>query len=266
MDPSSDLPPGLKPPAGGDLLTVSWRTDIGSNTRLGDIAAYMQDLGDAVDLGERWGAELAREAGFQRFLIRVRREGPRAIDNAAHQLGYSQRDIDQLQEWVHFGWPPEPRGRHRLAYGWDAGRLLEAAGDMELPRMLGRGTRVESASYSNPLEVVLGGSGLSLLGVTYVLRLIRDWSNERRKGAAQAEEAEAAAREHQAQADECRARADYARWLVDETKAGRIPIPPGDLLRVVTNDDMATLDRLVRRSVELELPEQLDPSRVKRPR
>jgi hypothetical protein len=188
------------------------------------------------------------------------------VDKAAQELGYSERDVNELHEWAHFGWPLEPRGRRRLSYAWNAGRLLDTAGQIELPAMLGRGTRVSHATYSNPLEVVLGGSGLSLMGVAYVLRLIRDWSNERRQGKARAEQAEGVAREQHAQADQSQTRADLARWLVDETKAGRIPIPPADLLNVIAKDDVGTLDRLAQRSVELQLPEQLDPPRVERPR
>jgi hypothetical protein len=92
------------------------------------------------------------------------------------------------------------------------------------------------------------------------MRLVRDWSNTRRRGAAQAQQAEAGAREQEAHADEREARADLVRWLVDEAKAGRMPIPVGELLDVVTDDDQTVLDRLAEGSVELQLSPALDPS------
>lgn len=52
------------------------------------------------------------------------------------------------------------------------------------------------------------------------------------------------------------------RWLVDEAKAGRMPISVGELLDVVTQDDETALDRLADGNVELRLPSGLDPSRA----
>lgn len=261
MDPSRDLPPGVGPPAGGEFFTVTWRADLGSGARLGALAAHLQDLNIATHLGERWGTELARAAAFQQLVNRISRAEPRAIDEVVDRLGYRARDLGDLHEWLHTGWWPRgPRWRPGRSHFGDPATFLEALADMELPDLLGRSPRVDSATYRNPLEVVLGGSGFLFVGVVSVLRLVRDWSNTRRQGAAHAQQAEAGARAREAQADEHEARADLVRWLVDEAKAGRMPIPVGELLDVVTQDDETALDRLADGNVELQLPSGLDPS------
>ena len=263
MDPSRDLPPGLRPPAGGELFTVTWRAHLGSGARLRALAAHLQDLNIAAHLGERWGTELARAAAYQQLVNRISREGPRAIDEVVDRLGYRGRDLGDLHEWVHTGWWPRgPRWRPGHSHFGDPATFLQAVADMELPDLLGRPPRVDRATYRNPLEVVLGGSGLLFAGVVSVLRLVRDWSNTRRQGAAHAQQAEADARQREAHADECEARADLVRWLVDEAKAGRMPIPIGELLDVVTQDDATALNRLADGNVELRLPSGLDPSRA----
>jgi len=265
MDPRNDLPPGLRPPAGGEFFTVTWRADLGSRARLGDLALRLRDLSTAVQLGERWGTQLARAAAYQELVNRIDKEGPRAIDYVAERLGYRPRDLADLHEWVHFGgWPRGPRWRPGHFHFGDPATLLQAVADMELPDVLGQPPRAERVAYENPLEVVLGGSGLLLAGVASVLRLIRDWSNTRRQGAAEAHSAEAGARERDAKADQCEARADLVRWLVDEATAGRVAIPVGDLLDVVTQDDETALQRLAGDQVELQLPSGLDPPRADR--
>jgi hypothetical protein len=189
------------------------------------------------------------------------REGPRAIEDAAGRLGYDPRDLSDLDEWLHTGWWPRvpPRRPGRFPYR-DPTTLLQALADMQLPELLGARTEIDRAAYRNPLEVVLGGSGLLIAGVISILRLVRDWSNTRRRGAADAQRAEASAREQDARADECEARAELVRWLVDEAKAGRIPIPVGELLDLVTNSEETALERLASGTVELELPPGIDPS------
>jgi hypothetical protein len=91
------------------------------------------------------------------------------------------------------------------------------------------------------------------------MRLVRDWSKHQASGS-RTGAAEAGAREQEAHADEREARADLVRRLVDEAKAGRMPILVGELLDVVTDDDQTVLDRLAKGSVELQLPPGLDPS------
>lgn len=261
MESSGELPLGLRPPAGGEPITVTWKADIGANSRVGELAQHLQDLDTAVLLGERWGTELARAAAYQRLLNRILREGPGAVQQTADRLGYLQRDLFELDEWLHIGrWPRGPLGRPgRLPYG-DPTTVLQALADLEMPELLGSRAQVRHASYENPLELILGGSGLGIAGVVSVLRLVRDWSNTRRRGAAEADQAEADARARHAYADDQEARAVYTRWLIDEAKAGRVAIPIGELLAVVTPDDGVALARLAARHVEISAPAGLDSS------
>jgi hypothetical protein len=143
-----------------------------------------------------------------------------------------------------------------------APRLLA---DLEAPGLAGIPPTVSSAKYENPVEVILGGSGLILAGVATVLRLVRDWSNQKRRGAAEADHAEAVARERHAAADIAHARAALTQWLVNEARNGRAGVPIGDLLGAITEADEEALARLSAHRVELMLPPGLDPSAASAP-
>jgi hypothetical protein len=241
-------------------VSLAWRTDLGAGIRVGDLAAHLQDLDTAVCIGERWGVELARASEWQVLMNRIAREGPRALAQAAEGLGFDERDLFELDEWLHTGrWFSGPRRRGRNP--WD---FIEALADTETPEVLGAPTVVSRAEYRNPVEIVLTGSGFLLLGTVYVARLVRDWSSTRRIGAAAAREAEASAeasaRTAAASAREAEDRAEMLHWLVDEAKAGRMPVPPGDLLNSVTHTEAKALRRLASTDVTLQLPQGLDPS------
>jgi len=260
MDFSGELPPGLRAPAGGEPISITWRAQIGSGARVGDLAAHLQDLETAVLLGERWGTALARAAAYQQLLNRIFREGPRAIEQLADRLGYPARDLFELDEWLHSGrWPGPPfRRPGRAPYG-DPTTVLQALADIDMPGLLGSRPRVRHASYENPLELILTASGFAIAGVVAVLRLARDWSNTRRLGAAEADQAEADARTRHARADGEETRGDLTQWLVNEAKAGRVAIPIGELLGAVGPSDDAALRRLADHPLELEAPAELDP-------
>ena len=258
MDFSGELPRGLRSPAGGEPISITWRAQVGSGVRIGELAAHLQDLETAVLLGERWGTAVARAAAHQALLNGIFREGSGTVSEMADRLGYGARDLFDLDEWMHTGrWP---FGRRPGIYG-DPTSVLRALSDTEMPRLLGSGPRVQRASYENPLELILAGSGFAIAGVVSVLRLVRDWSNTRRLGAAQADRAEGEARVWHARADGEEAGGDLARWLVSEAKAGRVAIPIGELLAAVGPSDDAALGRLADHRVELEAPAELDPPR-----
>jgi len=103
------------------------------------------------------------------------------------------------------------------------------------------------------LEVILTGSGFLIVGTIYVLRMVRDWSSKRREGAAVAREAEATARQKSAGAA-------LMEWLVEEAKAGRLHVPPGDLLAAVSSYQTEVLHRLAEDDVQLQVPAGTDPS------
>jgi hypothetical protein len=245
-DPPSDFPTGLQPPAGGDLIGFTWRADLGEGVRVGDLADHFRDLQTAVGIGERWGQVLARTASRSALLNEFGQQGPGAIERAARELGYRGREVRYLEEWL----MGEPYWR-RPPFGYaDPWGLLSAIADTRTPDVLGTPIRVGRAEYSNPIELVLTGSGFLILGTIYIARLARDWSNIRRAGAGVAREAEASARRAEASAD-------LFEWLVDEAKAGRLRVPPGDLLNAVPPGDLPALTRLAGSDVTLELPQNL---------
>jgi hypothetical protein len=220
MDSRAELPPALRP-ASGDLV---WRADIGAEARVDTIAQHFAYLDTAVKLGERWGTEFAREAAYRSLVLSGGQPG------IGTQLGTAK---------FNFG---DPAGSMRMQ------------ADLSLLDFMGTSVRVREATYRNPIEVLLGGGGLLFTGVVTVLRLVRDWSNERRKGAAEADEAEAVAREREL-------RVDVLRWLVDETRDGRIAVPPGQLLALVSDRDEVALDGLADSRPQLELPSSLEQGR-----
>jgi hypothetical protein len=202
-------------------------------------------------MGERWGERLARGAVYQSLLRRFIEKGPRAIERELRSLGYSRGDADELEEWFYTGvwrrWRPG-----RWPYG-GPDELLYALADIRAPELLGQSARVSTLGYSNPLVVELGGSGFLIAGSIYALRMVRDWSSRRRIGAADARDAEARASGEEA-------RAELLQWLVDEAKAGRMPVPAGDLLQLVTASDVEAVDRLAEEEISLRLPSGLDPA------
>lgn len=62
MDVWSYLPRELRPPLAREPYTLAWRSDLGANASVGDIAKYLAAFQVAIDLGERWGLALAEEA------------------------------------------------------------------------------------------------------------------------------------------------------------------------------------------------------------
>lgn len=245
-DPPSDFPTGLQAPAGGDLVAFAWRANLGEGVRVGDLADHFHDLDTAVGIGEQWGLVLARAASRAALINQVTRQGPGAVEVAARELGYRGREVRYLEEWL-MGEPPWRRPPFGYLDPWG---LLSAIADTRAPDILGTPTRVIRAQYNNPVEVVLTGSGFLILGTIYIARLVRDWSHIRRAGQGQAREAEASARRAEASAD-------LYEWLVDEAKAGRLRVPPGDLLNGVPPGGLPALTRLAGSEVTLDLPQNL---------
>jgi hypothetical protein len=253
MDPSNRLPPGLRVPAAGDLASVTWRADLGGDARLGDLADLLRDLDTVVAVGGRWGLTLARAATEHQLEYEIGRGGPRALLDAVTQLGLDRRDFDgDIDRW-YFEGPWRWRSRRGRPSFWSPEALLRLLVDARTPDALGLAMQTRSVAYRNPLEVILSGSGFLLLGTITALRLVRDWSNTRRHGSAEAQEAEASARRYSAQAD-------LMEWLVDETKAGRLHIPPSDLLNSVSAGQGEAIRRLAEQDVQLGLPPGTDPT------
>jgi hypothetical protein len=246
VDPHTELPPGLRPPAGGGVVEVGWRADLGSGIRVGDLAAHLQDLDTAVSVGERWGVELARASERWLLMREIVRGGPGALGRAAEKLRLSPQDLALLDDLWH-GWPWGP-GRGSFGFPGD---LFATMSDLQVPSSVGQPIYLSHAEYGNPIDLTLRGAGLLLVGVLQAFRFARDWSAVRRRGKAQARMTEAAA-------GEAETRAELFRWLVDEAKSGRIVVPPGDLLKTVSPAEMRALGRLAATDVTLRLPPGTD--------
>jgi hypothetical protein len=258
VDPRDYLPSSLRVPNEGEPVSITWQVDIGRDAHIIHLVRVLRDLQTAVDVGERWGTVLARAAAQREVAYEFRQGGSDAIVRAAGQLGLDRTVVAHLREWLISGswvWGldvpvfRDPRAPHPAPHHGPQGpqELVRLVTDARTPALLGSAIRVQRAEYRNPLEVVLTGSGFLILGTIYVLRLVRDWSSTRREGAAAAREAEAAARR-------TAATAELLEWLVDEAKAGRLHVPPGDLLDVVNVADARALRRLSAKEVQLQTP------------
>jgi hypothetical protein len=224
---------------------------MGAGVRIGDLATYLEDLGTAIAVGERWGSMFARAAAQQQLGYEVTSRGPRALREAAEQLGLDE-DVLDIERWYFEGPWGRPR-RPGQAVFWSPDDLLRMLADLRVPESLGSPVRTQHLEYRNPLEVVLSGSGFLLLGSIYVVRIVRDWSSTRRQDAATAQTLEAHARQDSA-------RADLMEWLVTEAKEGRLHVPPGDLLNSVSPDESAAMARLAEQKVQIQLPTGSDPT------
>jgi len=194
----------------------------------------------------------ARTAAQYQLLYEVGRRGPEALVESARQLGFDEQEAFDLElRYFEGPWWRYWQGRRPPFLGPEG--VVRGLADARTPALLGSPVQVQHAEYRNPLEVVLTGSGFLIFGTIYVLRMVRDWSNKRREGAAAAHEAEAAARRKAAGAD-------LMEWLVDEAKAGRQHVPPGDLLNVVSAAEGEAMRRLAAEDVQLQLPPGADPS------
>jgi hypothetical protein len=252
MDSSSRLPPGLRPPAEGDLVSLTWSADVGSDARVGNLGDLFQDLDVAVNgVGERWGTAFARMAAEHELMYSMSRQGPEALVELATEFGLATPDVHDIERWYFEApWWSAERRRQPPFVGPHA--MVRMLADTRTLQLMGTPVRVRRASYENPLEVVLTGSGFLMLGAVWVLRMVRDWSSMRRRGAAEAQQAEASARQRSANAD-------LFEWLVEETKAGRLHVPPGDLLSALTASDGEALRRLAKQDIQIELPPGVEP-------
>lgn len=247
MDDPRRLPPGLRPPAFGDVVSLTWRADIGSDARVGDVGAHLSDLQTAVDLGERWGVRLAEAAALYGLEDELLRRGPESLRSELSRWPHlDDLPLLALDEWLHTGyWRLQRPGP---PFGTDPFEMLRLLASGRVPRLLGSAARAARIEYRNPVEVLLAGSGFLLLGTIKVLTLIRDWSAERREKAAAADAAESVARQYASSAA-------LSEWLVSEAMQGRQHVPIGDLVRVATPQDFNAMNRLVASDVSLDIPQ-----------
>jgi len=218
-------------------VSLTWSADIGPGARVGAVAAHLADLQTAADVGDRWGVRLAESAALFRLEEDLLRRGPRSLEE---ELG-EWPDLDDLplmalDEWLHTGrW--HPRQRLGPPYMTDPLEMLRLLASRRVSQLLGTPIRATRIEYRNPVEAILMGSGFLLLGTIKVLTLIRDWSSDRRERAAAANVAESEARRFASSAE-------LSEWLVSEARAGRLHVPVGELVQLVTPADYQALQRL----------------------
>lgn len=233
--PGASRPPGLRPPHSGDTASLTIAVDIGPLVSADRLATTVADLAALVDVGARWGIELARTAAEWDIVSDLGERGPGALGRALRNEGLSH---GLQRRWLDLPWEVDWPGGHP-----EFGTLRDVHAD----RLLGRHPTVVRLCYENPVELILAGSGMLIAGVMYAARMARDWSAQRRA-------AEAIAREAEAEADMTEARSELYRWMVREARRGRAPIPIGDLVRVVTPAEVKALNRLSDSPITLELP------------
>lgn len=235
MANSDQGPEGLRPP-GDDTVSVWISVDLGGDRDLGDAAGYLTDLATLVDVGQRWGVELAR-AAIDWANVPDFEEAERLLHDVERALRAEGFHLDRRRgpRFGPFEW-----------WGWAEDIEWRTLRDIRARPLLGTRTVVSSVRYENPLELVLAGSGMFITGVVFAARTLRDWSNSRRVGEATAREAEAEARMTEA-------RADLYEHLVAQAKEGQTPVPVGDLVQIVTPPEIKALNRLAERPIAVEL-------------
>jgi hypothetical protein len=242
MSPASDRPFDFRSPYAGDLAEVTIRSDIGAGAALDVVAARLDDLAVLVGLGERWGFELARAAaGWDLHNNLLSSPDDLGVLEEAERLGFGRFDVRGAFPWGR-GWP----------YGVVGRDPVPTIADVRAVDLFGSPVRVVRIEYANPLELILVGSGMLLTGVILTARLVRDWSNKRAADGT-------VVREARAEASITEARADLYRWLVDETKAGRAPMPVGELVSTVTPSEIKALNRVADSPVVITVPGGSEP-------
>ena len=249
MDPDDYLPRGLRLPAGNETQSLTITSDIGANSTVGAVSTRLADLQVVLDLGERWGAVYAEAAASRALVRELRSRGSDALsDIRVDWPGLGRYASESFLERALLD-PEYFAFRHRPGYdGFTSPEdLLRLVSSSSVPQLLGQPIVAQHIEYQNPLEVVLIGAGFVLMGAVKALRLVRDWSSQRSIGESMADTARSAA-------SLSRSRAELGAWLVEEAKAGRQPVPIGDLLRVLTTDDLTAIGRLADSDVQLSLP------------
>lgn len=233
-------------PASNGSATVTWTADIGPGAAVGEIAEHLADLQTLIGLGSRWGLRLAEDAAVRSF-----RSGK--FDPASAPEGLTEEPGSLRGGGV----GPQVGGQHIyqlpslggvVPSGLSAEAVQLVTAD-RIPALLGSELRVEEASYSNPLELLLFGAGFLFVGATSAMRFIRDWHDRKKIEKAAARLADAAALQGEALAE-------LTAWTVREIKEGRLHIPPAELTRLVTPPDLAAMARLAGREIQLSLPAQ----------
>jgi hypothetical protein len=204
------------------------RIDLGANAPIETINSAISDLAAVC----AFGSELQRRVSRAALLRRVLRDLP-------PEAFYDE--IELFERFYPLG------GRWQVA-------ALATTHDLDLPmpnavsRQLASYIReygtddevvVRELHYANPLDVwlILAAGGV----VLQLVRMIRDWSSERRVGNARAADVENAVQMRKAVRDQ----------IIQRIAQGDIPIPEQWIENALTQDPVGAFERLSRRNVEL---------------
>ena len=190
--------------------SLIFRTDLGPNQTLAHISDCLNDLQLVMRIAERCALRmLTSPTGPDR--------SGRSDPEANPRLGNASPTTSRMRTAL-----PEDSTRE------------------DLPAPASLSVTVRSVSYRNPLEVWFTAGASTALALFQFLTLVRDWSNRRRKGAAEATMAEA--------------EAELWLLLVEQAKAGSLPEDPMALLNAISDVDIQAMRNLSRNPVTLELP------------
>lgn len=189
------------------MATVTLRANMGPDSLVEDIAGLIGDVGVAC----RFASSLQRIVDRNEAIYAVMRGRPDFLP-----------DPEDLLLW-RFG--------RSATFGWQGGAgvpvpSVERAIRAELLRTEADSRaeiRVQALTYSNPLEMVLGVSGLVVIAV---LNVIRDWPMRRRLNEAVVADYESAVR----------ARDEIRRHLVERVVSDGIRITPDQMTELLTPD------------------------------
>ncbi|MFC7532343.1 hypothetical protein [Actinoplanes sp. GCM10030250] len=178
-------------------------------------------------------------------------EGPESLFSIAAQSGVllaeslpGERLSQSSRLWI----PGQP-----ALVPWLVDDVISELVEVRALESLGSPIQTVSVRYSNPLDIALTATvvGVFFYGVLRVLRLARDWGEDKR-----IREAEASAAG--AQARILNAKADLVEFAVREVKAGRQPTQALDLFQSLRNEDSQALDRMSARAISIESPPSPD--------
>lgn len=199
------------------MAVVTLRIDLGPYVPVEDLSELVANIGTACS----FGSALQRLSDRNDALYQVlRTQSPFSRDPGEAFAVFSTR-----YEQIHsLGQPaaflPSPRLERAVS---EQLQEMDAAARAEV--------RVERLRYENPLELVIAATGVAVLAV---LRLIRDWSTDRRIGAARALEYESAARVN----DRVR------RIAIEELASGRLRLSQEQILPLLTPNVVRTIRSL----------------------
>lgn len=225
---------------------VTWGTNIGPSADLDNFAQVVEDFNTVVQLGQRWGEILTRAAASRDLWSRIA-EDPGELVRRAEILGLPSPTADDPFL------DPTLYARGIWAYPWtrvglaNVDVIAQTIVDSEIAPELGIPPRLLRVRYENPLEIAIVVSVGAVGGVLRVLRMIRDWRADRRRAAARASKGEAEARLQNV-------KADMAAWLLEEAKAGRGQVSPGELYSTIGEKEARAITHLASRQTRVQAP------------